>query len=195
MLVQPKVENKPVFIQKLTPAHVKEKEIRSFAFKCDGKWGLGYRCGGPGLFFIEEVEEDITALTRDLIDLEDPQEDSIEEVDISLHAIIGSPNPKTMKVEVKPNGHNFIALIDIENTHNFLHPIVVRRVGLNVSKHKPIIVNITNGSRLWSEGSCSDIKLILIQGDQFITHVYVIQLEGCDIVLGIKWLKSLRPIL
>jgi hypothetical protein len=195
MLVQPKVENKPVFIQKLTPAHVKEKEIRSFAFKYDGKWGSGYRCGGPGLFFIEEVEEDTTALTRDLIDLEDPQEDSTEEVDISLHAIIGSPNPKTMKVEVKLNGHNFIALIDIENTHNFLHPIVARRVGLNVSKHKPIIVNIINGSRLWSEGSCSDIKLILIQGDQFITHVYVIQLEGCDIVLGIKWLKSLRPIL
>jgi hypothetical protein len=79
-----------------------------------------------------------------------------------------------MKVEVKPNGHNFIALIDIKNTHNFLHPIVVRRVGLNVSKHKPIIVNITNGSRLWSEGSCSDIKLILIQGDQFITQVYVL---------------------
>jgi hypothetical protein len=71
---------------------------------------------------------------------------------------------------------------------------VARRVGLNVSKYKPIRVNITNGSRLWSEGSRSDVKL-LIQGDQFITHVYVIQLEGCDIVLGIQWLKSLRPIL
>jgi hypothetical protein len=79
-----------------------------------------------------------------------------------------------MKVEVKLNGHNFIALIDIGSTHNFLHPIVARRVRLNVSKHKPIIVNITNGSRLWSEGSCSDIKLILIQGDQFITQVYVL---------------------
>jgi hypothetical protein len=146
------------------------------------------------LFFIEEVEEDTTALTGDLIDLEDPQEDSTKEVDISLHAIIGTLNPKTMKVEVKLNDHNFIALIDIRSTHNFLHPIVARRVGRNVSKHKPIRVNITNGSRLWSEGSCLDVKL-LIQSDQFITHVYVIQLERYDIVLGIQWLKSLRPIL
>lgn len=146
------------------------------------------------MFFIEEVDEDTTALTGDLIYLEDPREDSTEEVDISLHVIIESPNPKTMKVEVKLNGCNFIALIDIGSTHNFLHPIVATRVGLNVSKYKPIRVNITNGSRLWSEGSRSDVKL-LIQGDQFITHVYVIQLEGCDIVLGIQWLKSLRPIL
>jgi len=65
---------------------------------------------------------------------------------------------------------------------------------MKVLKHKPIGVNIADGSRLWSEGSCSDIKL-MIQGDQFVTRAYVIQLGGCDMVLGIQWLKSLRPIL
>ena len=65
---------------------------------------------------------------------------------------------------------------------------------MKVLKHRPIRVNIADGSRLWSEGSCSDIKL-LIQGNQFVTRAYTIQLGGCDIVLGIQWLKSLGPIL
>jgi len=65
---------------------------------------------------------------------------------------------------------------------------------MKVLKHKPIRVNIAYGSKLWSEGSCSDIKL-MIQGDQFVTWDYIIQLRGCDVVLGIQWLKSLGPIL
>jgi hypothetical protein len=99
-----------------------------------------------------------------------------------------------MRVKVKLNGHNFMALIDTRSTHNFIHLRVARKVGMKVLKHKPIRVNIAYGSRLWSEGSCSDIKL-MIQGDQFVTWDYIIQLGGCDMVLGIQWLKSLGPIL
>jgi hypothetical protein len=120
------------------------------------------------MFLIEEVEKETkesnTVTTEDPIDLEDPQKEGKEGISISLHAIIESPNPKTMRVKVKLSGHNFVALIDTWSTHNFLHPRVVRRVGLNVLKHKPIGVNIVDGSRLWSEGSCSYIKLV-IQGD------------------------------
>ena len=87
-----------------------------------------------------------------------------------------------------------MALIDTGSTYNFIHPRVVRRVWMKVLKHKPIGVNIADGSKLWSEGSCSDIKF-MIQGDQFFTRAYVIQLRGCDMVLGIKWLKSLGSIL
>jgi hypothetical protein len=102
-----------------------------------------------------------------------------------------------MMVEVKLSSHNFVALIDTGSTHKFMafiHPRVARRVRLNVLKHKPIGVNIADDSRLWSEGRCSNIKLV-IQGDQFVTQAYIIQLGGCDIVLGIQWLNSLGPIL
>jgi hypothetical protein len=53
-----------------------------------------------------------------------------------------------MRVEVKPNGYNFMALIDIRSPYNFLHPRVFKRVGLNVSRYKLIGVNITDGSRI-----------------------------------------------
>jgi hypothetical protein len=53
-----------------------------------------------------------------------------------------------MRVEVKSNGYNFTALIDTRSTHNFLHPRVSKKVGLNVSRHKLFGVNITDGSRI-----------------------------------------------
>ena len=173
---------------------MKEKIGKGLCFKCDSKWGPGYRCEGPKIFLIEELEEEKKNVPEDLIDLEELQEEGNEGINISLHAIIGSPNPKTMRVVVKLSGHNFVALIDTGSTYNFIHPRVVRRVWMKVLKHKPIGVNIADGSKLWSEGSCSDIKL-MIQGDQFFTRAYVIQLRGCDMVLGIKWLKSLGSIL
>lgn len=176
---------------------MKEKRDKGLCFKCDSKWGPGHRCGGPKIFLIEELEEEMkdkNFIPEDLIDLGDPQEEGKEEIGISLHAIIGNPNPKTMRVSVKLSGHNFMVLIDTGSSHNFIHPRVAKRVGMRVLKHKPIGVNIADGSKPWSEGSCSDIKL-MIQSDQFVTRAYVIQLGGCDMVLGIQWLKGLGPIL
>ena len=164
---QPRAKTKPMMIQRLTPAQMKEKRDKGLCFKCDSKWGPGHRCGGPKIFLIEELEEEMedkSFILEDLIDLRDPQEEGKEGIGISLHAIIGNPNPKTMRVSVKLSGHNFVALIDTGNTHNFIHSRVARRAGIKVLKHNPIGVNIADGSKLWSEGSCSDIRL-MIQGD------------------------------
>ena len=90
-----------------------------------------------------------------------------------------------MRLKVKLSGHIFVVLINIGNTHNSIHPRVARRVGLKVLKHKSIGVNIVDGSKSWSEGSCSNITL-MIQGDQFITRAYIIHLGGCNIVLRIQ---------
>jgi hypothetical protein len=130
---------------------MKEKRDKGLCFKCDSKWGPDHRCGGPKLFLIEELEEEMedkNFVPEDLIDLGDPQEEGKEGISISLHAIIGSPNPKTIRVLVKLSGHNFVALIDTGSTHNFIHPRVARRVGMKVLKHKPIGVNIADGSKL-----------------------------------------------
>ncbi|XP_011013834.1 PREDICTED: uncharacterized protein LOC105117775 [Populus euphratica] len=115
--------------------------------RAENKPGPGYKCGGPRIFLIEEVDEEVeekTCAPEDLIDLGEPPEEGNEDIGISLHAIIGSPNPKTMRVEVKLSGHNFVALIDTGSTHNFIHPRVARRVGMKVLKHKPIRVNIAD---------------------------------------------------
>ena len=70
--IQPRAENKPVQIQRLTLAQMKEKKDKGLCFKCDSKWGPGHRCGGPRIFLIEEVDEEVEEknyVLEDLIDL------------------------------------------------------------------------------------------------------------------------------
>jgi len=54
---------------------MKEKRDKGLCFKCDSKWGPGQRCGGPKIFLIEEVEEEMeekNCVPEDLIDLGEP---------------------------------------------------------------------------------------------------------------------------
>ena len=196
MPTAPRGEGRPIPIHRLTPAQMKEKRDKGLCFKCDSKWGPGHRCGGPKIFLIEETEEDndILELTEELLKQRDLQGNEEGEIGISLHAITGSPSPKTMRVKVRVKNYEFVALIDTGSTHNFLHPKVARRVGLEITKHEPIGVHIADGSKLWSEGSCPEIKF-LIQGGQFFTQAYILPIGGCDVVLGIQWLRGLGPIL
>jgi hypothetical protein len=45
-----------------------------------------------------------------------------------------------------------------------------------------------------SGGRCQSIALKL-QGNTFITNFYILTLGGCDVVLGIEWLRTLKPII
>ncbi|KAG5224268.1 5-methyltetrahydropteroyltriglutamate--homocysteine methyltransferase [Salix suchowensis] len=180
-------------IQRLIPAQMKEKRDKGLCFKCDHKWGPGQRCGGPKLFGIEETKGD-----RDPIDnTEDylrylPKEVK-EEIGISPPAIKRSPSPKTMRIKIMVNSHEYIALIDTGSNHNFLQPWVAREVGLKIIKDDPIEVRIADGSIMCSEGSCPEFKFV-IQGCQFATQAYILQLDGFDVILGIQWLMGLGQI-
>ena len=60
--------------------------------------------------------------------------------------MIGSFDPKTRRVKIRVKGHYFVALIDTESTYNVIHPNVVRRTGLWVTRHPPVRVSIADGS-------------------------------------------------
>jgi hypothetical protein len=62
---------------------------------------------------------------------------------------------------------------------------------------KPILHNfqimIANGSMMECGGRCEHVKLQM--GDyQFKTHLFSIDMGGCDIVLGVEWLCTLGPV-
>lgn len=61
-------------------------------------------------------------------------------------------------------------------------------------KGEDIRVRVANGELLSSEGKSEDLK-IQIQGNCFRTDTYVLSLAGCDMVLGIYWLRTLGQIL
>jgi hypothetical protein len=72
----------------------------------------------------------------DSVDGGDPQPDPIvtevPDPEISLHAIVGALNPKTMRLFGMLRTHKVVVLLDTGCTHNFLDPAVLRKVPLRV---------------------------------------------------------------
>ncbi|XP_041009386.1 uncharacterized mitochondrial protein AtMg00860-like [Juglans microcarpa x Juglans regia] len=71
--------------------------------------------------------------------------------EISLHAIASSLSPKTMRVNGKVKDCSVIVLVDTGSTHNFLDPMIVRKVGLDVEQSGMIEVRVANGERINGE--------------------------------------------
>jgi hypothetical protein len=55
-------------------------------------------------------------------------------------------------------------------------------------------VKVANGTKIQSASRCNSL-CINVQGATITSEFYVITLEGCDIVLGVAWLKTLSPII
>lgn len=87
-----------------------------------------------------------------------------------------------------------VILVDLGSTNNFLDPLVVRRGNLEVKEDDRVNVKVANGELFTSEQSCLELKF-KVQGINFSIEVQVLVLAGCDMVLGVKWLRELGTIL
>lgn len=87
-----------------------------------------------------------------------------------------------------------VILIDSGSTHNFLDPALLRKVSLCVSHTVKLQVKVANGATIQSDGQCSSVSL-KVQGNTITTNFYLLTLGGCDVVLGVEWLRTLGPIL
>ncbi|XP_026459333.1 uncharacterized protein LOC113359994 [Papaver somniferum] len=113
---------------------------------------------------------------------------------ISLHAFTGSSFPTTMRVTGYIAGQPITILLDSGSTHNLLHPTIAKRCGvLPKSVNDDMNVLVGNGGILKTQGLCSDISLKL-QDYQFTTEFFLLELSGCEAVLGVAWLRTLGNI-
>ncbi|RVW22785.1 putative polygalacturonase [Vitis vinifera] len=80
-------------IRRLSPTELKERRDKGLCFNCDEKFALGHQC--KKLFLIQGcwLEEDSGDGIRDIEEKEDK-----DELEISLHAMAGSPAPQTMQI-------------------------------------------------------------------------------------------------
>lgn len=133
----------------------------------------------------------------------DPEEGSLavimknEEVGkllgISLHAIVGSLAPKTMRILAKINHQKVLILIDTGSTHSFIDPYVARNAKL-LREDSHLTVQVANGAILPCLGYCKTVSFLL-QNFTFEANLYVLTLGGCDLVLGVDWLRGLGSVL
>ncbi|GJR21971.1 zinc finger, CCHC-type containing protein [Tanacetum coccineum] len=84
-------------------------------------------------------------------------------------------------------------LIDNGSMHNFIWPDVVEKMCLPEQPTKAFKVYIGSRETLWCENVCSHVSLHM-QGLTMADDLYVLPMQGSNVVLGIQWLQNLGKV-
>lgn len=124
-------------------------------------------CDNPDEVKEQKREEKLKEVVDYIVTLE-PSNLGLE---ISLHAIMGAANPRTIKVMAIVGACVLVVLIDTGSMHNFLDLGALCKMKLHCnSKDK-----VTNGAVVESEGMVANMS-ISIQGNLFDTGAYILNL-------------------
>lgn len=135
---------------------------------------------------LDEVFYDSIELGDSGLDLTVPE---VTNPKIFLHAISSSLSHKTMWVVGLLKNQMVVILINSSNSHKFLDPTLLKKVRLNVVPTRLHVI-VANGAKIPFEGCCHSVPFRL-QGHSIVTNFYLLTLGGCDIVLGVEWLRTL----
>lgn len=113
-------------------------------------------------------------------------------LEISLNALLGSPNLGTMRLIGFIKGVKATILLDTGNNHNFFDPFIITKAAL-VMQEAAMEVKIADEFMIRSERVYNRV-LIKMQGHTFKVDLFALPMEGYDVVLGIHWPSTLRLI-
>ncbi|XP_042510970.1 uncharacterized protein LOC122086287 [Macadamia integrifolia] len=179
-------------IKKLTPMELKARREKGLCYNCDEQYTPGHKC--KSRFLLLMVDDESKEDEENQIEGE-PTLDSVEEglPEISLHALAGPLSPSTIRLTGTCNKLHVHVLIDSGSTHNFVQEKVANMLSWPVFPSKPFKVFVGNGEYLSCTKKCVGMTLEL-QGHTFTMDLFVLPIQGVDIVLGIRWLSLLGPI-
>jgi hypothetical protein len=150
-------------------------------YYCPKKFANDHKCKAKGVFLLEldgEVESEAVA----------------EDLGIFLHMLTDIDVANMMKLQVTIAGMLLVALVGTWSTHTFIKEDVVTNLALLVTPRQELSVKVTNGEHVASSGVCLGTDMDII-GECFSINMYVLPLDGFDIVLGVQWLRTLGPIM
>lgn len=125
--------------------------------------------------------------------IEDPTPEDVVGDISSLHALSSQHKGRSLRVSCAYGHHRLQTLIDNGSTHNFIKPSVVERLGLTMTPCPRFRVATGCGSALLCQYCCSAVPLNL-QGITFSVDLFILAIEGPDVVLGFPWLESLGKV-
>ncbi|XP_026429283.1 uncharacterized protein LOC113325298 [Papaver somniferum] len=127
-------------------------------------------------------EEPTTELAIHAVDsfsaseVNNPAEDDskVEDVPfIYLNSLMGSPFPNIMRITGFSKANPITVLVDSGSTHNFINASFIKQCGYHIQS-KDTSLRVTNNI--------------------FSIDFHVLDVSGCDAVLGVQWLRKLGPI-
>ncbi|XP_042963178.1 uncharacterized protein LOC122297221 [Carya illinoinensis] len=155
-------------IKRVTPTQMQERREKGLCYYCDEKYHFGHKCTRPKLFLLEGLGE------------EREEEEEADNSEGNL-AIIQAKDPVREEKEIGE-------LLGIS-----LHAMAARRSRLPVGESQ-LTVKVANGDSLPCQGYCRAVS-IQLQNLGVKANLYLLTLGGCDVVLGVYWLRGLGSIL
>jgi hypothetical protein len=200
-LVNPTTPSAPLKIQKLTRVEMAECQLKGLFYNCDDKYFLGHKCKEKNLFMAiseyiseEDVETPLVSESPETIDITPPSDPPEVEPVISLNVLTGFSAPQTLKLIGYIKHRKVIILVDSGSTHNFIHHRIAQETHCYIHAVNNFQIMISNGGSMKCGGRCENVCLQI--GDYHLkSHMFSIDMGGCDIVLGADWLRTLGPIL
>lgn len=104
--------------------------------------------------------------------------------------MVGAINPNTMRVLAQVKNYTLVVLINSRNTNDFLDQGTMWKIKLKCNSIDMVRVKVANGVVMSNEGMISQLPFE-IQELKLESDAYVINLGGCDMVLGVTWLQAL----
>ncbi|MCH93797.1 hypothetical protein A2U01_0014750, partial [Trifolium medium] len=119
-------------------------------------------------------------------------EPSPEQFHLSLQAATGHPSPRTLRFLASIYGQQVTILVDSGSSHNIIQPHIASFLHLPIHNLSSFLVMVGNGDHLQCTGLCVDIPL-MVDNHLFTTSLYVLPIQGADVVLGVQWLQTFGP--
>ncbi|KAI5343165.1 hypothetical protein L3X38_011041 [Prunus dulcis] len=141
------------------------------------------------------IQNDLVPAKNEVVPRKDMPIEQVAEVNaccITACALYGTPAPlaiKTMKLTAVIKNCPVVVLLDSGSSHNFINIGMVKKLGWKLDQSHICDVMITDGGQVQSKGCCAAVPLT------YTSNMFALPLGGCDIVLGVQWLRTLGPIL
>jgi hypothetical protein len=199
--VNPNTPSTPLKIQKLTRAEMAERQLKGLCYNCDDKYFLGHKCKEQKLFMAisedileEDVDTPLVPESPEITDINPPSNPPEVEPIISLNALTNFSTPQTLKLIGYIKHQKVIILVDSGSTHNFIHRHIAQETHCYIHAVNNFQIMIANGGSMKC-GRCYENVRLQIDDYHLKSHMFSIDMGGCDIVLGADWLRTLGPIL
>jgi hypothetical protein len=159
------------------------RRLDGLCFNCPEKFSRDHakQCTMRGIYFLEMDTDDAAS-----------EQDSEEDMSISMYALAGIRMGGTLNLAASIGDTNLTALIDSGSTHCFLAESTAWRIGLVPEPRPGLTVGVANGERVPATGVCKAVP-ITIGAETFHVDVYIILLDGCELVWGATGCAPLVP--
>jgi hypothetical protein len=145
-------------------------------------------------FSEEDVKAPLVLVSPEPTDITPPSDPPEVELVISLNALTSFFASQTLKIIGYINHRNAIILVDSGSTHNCIHCCIAQETNCYICGVNNFQIMISNGGSMKCGGHCENVHLQI--GEYHLkSHMFAIDMGGCDIVLGAEWLRTLGPIL